>query len=110
MLNVQIILHEVVDLTETSAQIPLNTNAQELTGDWKGYDIRSSISPIANPKGIAPTQELGLELFKTGVEGFRSISARVPDHKTLTVFVDNLRTGISLRFSDPSGSIVHHIP
>jgi hypothetical protein len=109
-LNVHIILREVVDLTDVSgAQALLNTTVQELTGDWRGYQIRDYSTPVCEPTGLAPTQELGMALFATGVEGFRSISARVPYHRTLTVFTDNLRPGSSLTFSDPSGTIVHTI-
>jgi RES domain len=108
-LNVHIILHDVVDLTdEASAQIPLETNVQELTGDWKGYQIRNRYTSVSGPTGIAPTQQLGRALFDTGVEGFRAISARVPYHKTLVVFVDSLQKGSELTFSDGSG-VVHRI-
>ncbi len=109
-LNVRIILSEVFDLTEvTTAQIPLATTAQELTGDWNGCQMRSYLTAVSAPTGIAPTQELGMALFKTGVEGFRSISARIPSHQTLTVFTDNLRHGSSLTFADPTGIVVHKI-
>ena len=41
MLNVQVTLSEVVDLTDVSAsQLPLQTTAQEMTGDWDGYQVR----------------------------------------------------------------------
>jgi RES domain-containing protein len=110
ILNVRIILHDVIDLTEvTSTQIPLETNAQELTGDWRGYRSRRRHTAVSEPTGIAPTQELGKALFATGTEGFRAISAKVPYQKTLTVFTDNLRTGSSLTFTDPSGN-TYRIP
>jgi hypothetical protein len=110
ILNVHIILSDVIDLTDaTIVQAPLDTNAHELTGDWKGYQIRNYRTPVSGPTGIAPTQELGLALSRTGIEGFRAISARVPWHKTVTVFTDNLRPRSSLTFSDSTGSIVHQI-
>jgi hypothetical protein len=109
-LNVLIILRDVIDLTdEATAQVPLATTVQELTGDWKAYEIRNSSTPVSGPRGIAPTQALGKALSATGVEGFRSISARVPYHKTLTVFPSNLKSGSSLSFSDPSGRVIHTI-
>jgi hypothetical protein len=109
-LNVRIILSGVFDLTEvTTAQIPLATTAQELTGDWNGYQIRSYLAAVSAPTGIAPTQELGMALFKTGVEGFRSVSGRIPYHQTLTGFTDNLRHGSSLTFADSTGIVVHKI-
>ena len=111
VLNVHVILREVVDLTDVAtAHLPLQTNAQELTGDWRGYRSRGPYTPLSAPTGIAPTQELGRALFRTGVEAFRAISARVPWHKTLTVFVDNMQVGSSLSFRDPTGTIVHTIP
>jgi RES domain len=109
-LNVKVILREVLDLTDQIAQIALETNVQELTGDWESYQIRSIRTPVSYPTGIAPTQELGKALFATGAEGFRAISAKVPWHKTLIVFIDNLQTGSSLTFTDSSGAIRHKIP
>lgn len=104
MMSVHIILRDVADLTEVSgAQTPLETNAQELTGDWRGYQIRTSLTRVSDPVGIAPTQELGKALADTGIEGFRAISARVPYHKTLVVFTDNLKVSSSLVFYDPNG-------
>jgi hypothetical protein len=110
-LNVHIILRDVVDLTEiAAAQVPLATTAQELTGDWRGYSERTKSSPLPHPTGIAPTQELGRAIFLTGIEGFRTISAKVPDHRIIVVLPENLQLGSSLVFSDPSGTIVHRIP
>ncbi len=109
-LNVRIILSDVIDLAVVSnAQVPLGTNAQELTGDWESYQIRNHRTPVSHPTGTAPTQELGQALFKTGVEGFRALSAKMPYHKTLVVFTDNLKKGSSLDFSDSSGTITHRI-
>lgn len=110
-LNVAIVLREVIDLTDvTLAQIPLGTTVQELTGDWSGYGQRSALTAVTEPVGIAPTQVLGQALFKTGAEGFRTISARVPWQRTLTVFIDNLRPGSTLTFTDPGHGVVHRIP
>jgi RES domain-containing protein len=109
-LNVHVILYNVFDLTDvTSAQV-LGTNAQELTGDWENYQVRDHTTSVSQPVGIAPTQELGMALFKAGVEGFRTISARVPYQKVLIVFPDNLGSRSSLTFSDPSGTYSHRIP
>ena len=109
-LNVKVVLREVIDLTEiATAQTSLGTNIQELTGDWQGYQLWSHLTPAQEGTGLAPTQELGMALFATGTEGVRSISAKVPWHKTLTIFTNNLRPGSSLTFSDPSGAIVHEI-
>lgn len=111
-LNVHIILQDVIDLSDTTgAQYLLSTNVQELTGDWRGYQIRNFSTPVQHPVGIAPTQQLGGALFSTGTEGFRSVSAKIPYHKTLTVFPESLRAGSSLTFAEAqTGKIVHKIP
>jgi hypothetical protein len=109
-MNVHIILQEAFDLTDVpGAQVPLSTNVQELTGDWKGYTVRNHATPVASPTGVAPTQALGEALFRTGIEGFRAVSARVPYNKTLTVFPDNLQPMSSLTFKDQTGAVVHRI-
>ena len=111
-LNITVVLHDILDLTDVnSAQIPLGANAQELTGDWKGYYIRNHLTTVSDPYGVpSPTQELGMALFATGVEGFRSISAKVPFGKTLTVFTERFQRGSYLRFLDPATGIAHTIP
>jgi hypothetical protein len=110
VLNVQIMLREVFDLTHVVlAQIPLQTTAQELTGDWDGYQSRSMMTSVTAPTGIAETQALGQALFQTGVEGFRSISAKVPYTRILVVFPTNLRRGSSVIHTDDKGAVVHQI-
>jgi hypothetical protein len=110
VLNVQIMLREVFDLTHVAlAQIPLQTTAQELTGDWDGYQSRSMMTSVTVPTGIAETQALGQALFQTGVEGFRSISAKVPYTRILVVFPTNLRRGSSVIHTDDKGVVVHQI-
>ena len=110
-LNVSVVLREVFDLSDINVQTVLGTNAQELTGDWEAYQIRSPRTSVSQPTGIAPTQQLGRALFATGAEGFRSISAKMPWHKTLTLFTDRLKTGSSLTFTNRSnGTVVHRIP
>jgi hypothetical protein len=104
-INVHISLFRVIDLTDVGkVQKPLGTTAQELTGDWDGYQTRTRLTSVTEPTGMAPTQVLGLELFRTGVEGFIAISARVPYAKTLTVFVDNIRSGSTLSYTDSAGN------
>lgn len=113
ILNVQVYLQEVADLTDLAgAQQPLDTTAQELTGDWDGYGKRGWAYPVplAQPTGLAPTQELGEALYRTGIEGFRSISARVPTHCTLMVFPQNLRPGSNLEYRDSDGIVVARVP
>lgn len=114
-INVAVILHQVVDLTDVAGvHAPLQTNVQELTGDWDCYSVRNSATSVHSPTGIAPSQELGRELFRTpDVEGFWATSAKVPYQRNLIVFPQKLRTGSSLVFRDSrdlSGSPIHSIP
>jgi hypothetical protein len=109
VLNVQITLQHVFDLTQVgSAQASLQTTAQELTGDWDGYQSRSPMTSVTAPVGIAETQALGEALFQTGIEGFRSLSAKIPYARTLMVFPTNLRRGSSIVYTD-GGTVVHRI-
>jgi hypothetical protein len=41
ILNVQVTLEAVADLTDPAEQYRLGTTAQELTGDWRGYQLRA---------------------------------------------------------------------
>lgn len=109
-LNVTMALQKVADLSDVAAQTSLATTAQELTGDWQGYQLRTPLTNVSAPTGLAPTQELGHALFNTGIEGFRSISARVPYHQTLIVFPENFLPGSSLTYRDDRGHILHTVP
>lgn len=111
VLNVQIILSDVCDLTDVHhAQVPLATTAQELTGDFDGYQLRGPGKRIVAPTGIAPTQELGRSLLATGAEGFRSISAKLSNNRTLMIFPQNLRAGSRITYRDSrTGAILHEI-
>jgi hypothetical protein len=104
ILNATVVLREVADLAAVSVQNSLATTAQELTGDWNGYQMRSAMTPVTSPVGIAPTQALGEALFQSGIEGFRSVSARIPYNRILVVFPTNLRRGSSVVFDDRSGT------
>jgi RES domain-containing protein len=59
ILNVQVTLQAVADLTIVSEQFKLLTTAQELTGDWDCYRLRTLQSSVSQPMGLAPTQVLG---------------------------------------------------
>ncbi len=63
VVNIDVILQKVVHLTDEQIQQRIGTTAQELTGDWFGYQKRSHATSVRGPVGIAPTQELGLALF-----------------------------------------------
>jgi hypothetical protein len=107
-LNVRVNLHKIMDVSEVAAQSHIGTTVQELTGDWQGYQVRSPGTNVKAPTGPSPTQDLGWALFRTGVEGFRATSARMPWHKTLIVFPANMRVGSWITYTDPSG-VVHRI-
>jgi hypothetical protein len=77
-----------------------------------GYELRAHSTLIPAPKGVAPTQGIGVRTyFGQGIEGFRSISAKAPTNKTLTIFPQNLgpRSSITLT-DDNSGKVVAKIP
>ena len=86
----------------------VGTNAQELTGDWRGYQQRSAATSVSGPTGKAPTQQLGEQLFALcpDVQGFLAISARLPYYHILAIFPQRLRAGLDYvrcSFTDASG-------
>lgn len=107
-LSVKVQLSAVADLMQVLAQQVLQTSAQELTGDWQGYQLRGPGMSVSQPVGLAPTQELGEALKRDvrQIEGFRAVSAKLPYHQILGVFPQNLRPGSSVRFTyrDSSGA------
>jgi hypothetical protein len=103
LINVQVQLQHVANLTDVTEQALIATTAQELTGDWRGNQFRSPVSSVTAPTGPAPTQELGAALFALSeLEGFRTVSARVPTHASLIVFPEKLQPGSFLEFSHPT--------
>lgn len=104
LLNVHVILQQVADLTDVAAQGTLGTNAQELTGDWRGYEARRKPGSIPGPIGTAPTQALGEYLFaSTRIEGFRTVSAKIPTQMNLVIFPEKLLPGSHLVYTDHTG-------
>lgn len=111
VMNVRVELKSVADIANEAPQHMLGTNAQELTGDWQGYQIRRAHSSVSAPLGVAPTQQLGQALFAgPGLEGFQTVSAKRSDHRSLVVFPQKLLPGSSLRFINPITNKVHSIP
>ena len=112
IINVDLQLQEVADLTNVSgAQSPLQTSAQELTGDWRGYQQRTSQTSITSPIGLAPTQELGNSLHGVpNLEAFQTLSAKLPYHRNLVIFPQKLMPGSRVRFTHPATGQVHTIP
>lgn len=102
-LNVTVNLRRISEITHHAQQRSLDTTAQELTGDWYGYQQRrQNIGSIPWSTGLAPTQELGAAMYNLpALEGFRTLSARVPDRKILVVFPQKLLIGSSVEFLNP---------
>ncbi len=114
VLNVNVALKAVLDLTDIKVERILQTNFQELTGDWQGYDLRSKPgATIKRGAQAAPTQELGLALYRIpGLLGFLTVSSKAPARKNLIIFPDKIKTPADgkIEFTDPSSGIVHQIP
>lgn len=110
--SVDIRLSAVADLTSVDQQKRLMTNAQELTGDWAGHSLRALHSPVPEPRNCpAPTQELGLALHADPrIEGFVTVSARMPTHRNLIVFPGKLRATSSISFRHPETDDILTIP
>ena len=86
-------LSAVADITNPAEATLIETNAQELTGDWRSYATRiPPVGPTAPHTGVPPTQSLGTALFALGSsQGFVSFSATLADYKILVVFPDRLK-------------------
>lgn len=107
ILSVTVSLQAVADLTDpATAQAPLDTTLQELTGDWRGYGLRSPATSVQRPTGPAPTQELGFELYRLKqFEGFQTVSAKLATRRVLAVFPQRMRSGsfVSYTYRDSAG-------
>jgi RES domain-containing protein len=109
-LNVRVTLNAVADLTVNLTM--LQTNAQELTGDWRGYsDRKTAGSMIGIEVGQPPTHQIGDALYATpSLEGFVTFSAKMPTYRCLVVFPNKLHSRSAVEFFDPSGNLIHRIP
>lgn len=93
ILPISVNVSDIADLTAPAQGHIVDTNAQELTGDWRSYPNRKSTPPSPHA-GKAPTQQFGDELFRLAVyKGFISFSAKLPDYKILAIFVQLLIRG-----------------
>jgi RES domain-containing protein len=93
IINVEVQLHNVVDLTDPSQQQLLRLEPQELSGNWESY---------VRQRQLAPTHELAKALFDVPeVEAFLVPSAKSFEEKNLNVFPAKLRKGSLVRFYDP---------
>ncbi len=109
-INVEVQLRNVLDLTVVSHQNRLRTSAQELTRDWEGYSMRGPRTTIRGPRGSAPTQVLGKTLFDLpDLEGFRTISAKVPHRMNLVIFPQKLLRGSWVSYYDSSTQTTHEV-
>jgi hypothetical protein len=105
-LNVNVVLHDVADLTELYEQSIFDTDVQELTGDWRGFKSRGRFTSVKVPTGTAPTQELGAALYAVpDLEGFQTVSAKVSCNRILVVFPDKLHAGSSILHTDRDGEV-----
>jgi RES domain-containing protein len=112
ILNVNVTLQAVADLTQVTEQHVVDMTIQELTGDWRGYQLRLHVLSRIQPAGLpAPTQRLGEALFRVSppIEGFLTASAKVPTRRNLVVFPDNLSHNSSLQYTDSAGNQIHVI-
>lgn len=112
IINVDIQLSEIADLTKVRQRKIISTSVQELTGDWRGYALRNPTAALSAPYwSNVPTQRLGHALHGVaGLEGFLSYSAKVPTRKNLIVFPDKLQPGNFVQFHDPVSGTVVKIP
>jgi hypothetical protein len=112
VVHVKVVLQRVADLTLVSQQELIETTAEELTGDWRGYQLRTEkAATIKEPLGTAPTQDLGEALFAVpGLEGFRTLSAKLPYHRNLVIFPQKMFKGSRLEFRDTPAHLLQEIP
>ena len=92
--RVRVTLRTVVDLGEPSNRLQVRYTAQELTGDWRDYKLRSAsgVSPaVRSCTHVAPTQRLGaLIAGMPTIEGFLAPSAVNPTVSNLVLLPDRL--------------------
>lgn len=112
IINVQVQLGLVADLTLVSQRRLIDTTVQELTGDWRGYALRDPHSRLTDPYWTnVPTQRLGHALHDVqGLECFLTYSARVATRRNLVAFPRKLRSGSFVRFENPITGQTHTIP
>jgi hypothetical protein len=109
ILNVEVRLQEVADLTREDEQERLKTTVQELTGNWRIYLPQGAAGSSAAPSKLAPTHYLGDALFSLpGLEDFLTISAKQRE-KNLVVFPEKLQAGSRIEFRDPLTGKTHTI-
>ena len=109
-INVRVQLDEVADLSDPGNQTLLDTSAQELTGDWNGYHARSALTSVSGPLAPAPTQDLGASLnARPMLEGFLTVSAKLPTYRNLVVFPQNLSARSFVEFENTATGVKRRI-
>jgi RES domain-containing protein len=109
-LPVVVILRAVADLTNPTELATVDTSVQELTGDWRGYALRSPVLPPRPPHSDAPTHRLGHALDGTGrFEALLTYSAKVPTRRNLVVFPQRLTGRGSVTWVDPATNTTHAV-
>jgi len=108
-LPIPVKLTAVVDLSDPAPSALVDTNAPELTGDWRGYRQRGPATSVKGPTGEAPIQEFGEQLFALcpNVQGVLTLSARLPYCWILAVFTQRLKAGtdyVRYDIQDSSGN------
>jgi hypothetical protein len=112
IINVQVQLGRVADLTQSSQLHLLETTVQEPTGDWRGYWERPTDPKLKPPYWTnVPSQRLGRALYQVrGLEGFLTYSARFSTRRNLIIFPRKLRRGNFVRFENPITGQTHTLP
>lgn len=111
VVHVKVVRQRVADLTRVSQQDLIERTAQELTGDWRGYQHRTAArASVQEPVGTAPTQDLGQALLTTaGIDAFRTLSAKLAYPRNLLLFPEKMYQGSRLEFRDMSAHLLQVI-
>lgn len=100
VINIDVSLRRVADLTDQQTLNLLESSRQELTGHWEAENAC---------RRLAPTQQLGLALAETEFSGFLSPSAKSPHERNLNVFVKRLQPGDYVRFKSALDRRTHEL-
>lgn len=108
-LPVEVDVQDIADLTHPDQADLINTNAQELTGDWRAYGQRTKPYGCTSSThtDLSPTQRIGQALFECGgFQGLKTFSAVKPDRTNLAIFPERLigtRSKIRYTYVDQGG-------
>lgn len=116
-LTFKVMLQSVLDLSNEKQVEKIDGDVQYITGDWDAYSRRNPFNGNPAPghsvhgwTPISPTQLLGKEIHDLPeVEGFVSVSAKVPTRKVLIIFTDKLMPGSYVECHDDR-KLIQRIP